>query len=330
MSTVRSKIKKKRSRNVKALCVALNVLLALIGTAAIVVGLWIWFTVYNDPSGNKVLVFVDDTFWITNFLFVGIGAFIVIMTFIGFFGLFREHKCSVLVYFFLLLLIFITAIAFTTMAFVFFFQLKRDLSLELTSGVLQYYGTNGKDDVTEALDTIQIRFDCCGESSYSEWIRSEWYENEKMRYFTDDERKPYPRSCCTVHPDVSRTSSDTGTVPRLWNATACYSNATSKYINGRGCFDVVYEWIYPYVLLFGGAGAFLLLMLLADLLGYIFLLRKVDFDDDEAEEYGDRGSSRHVDRQLPPLDDDYADNINMEHMRKSAVPAIDFTMARKW
>ncbi|XP_077994778.1 tetraspanin-11-like [Glandiceps talaboti] len=323
MSTVRAKIKKRRNRHYKTICAVCNTLLVILGVASMAIGLWIWFSVYNDPSGHHAFLFVQDTFWIANFLSIGIGTYIIIMACIGFFGIYRESKCSILVYFLLLLLVLIFAIAFTTMAFVFFFQLERDLSLSLGGGILRYYGVNGRNDKTIAIDNIQINFECCGDSSHSEWLQSEWYRLEDVKYFPGETRKPYPQSCCTIDPSVSRTMKN-DVMPKLWNETSCYMTPTNKYMNQRGCFAVVHKWIYPYVLVFGGIGALTLLMLLADLLGYIVLLRNVDFDyyDDDASSKND------IDRELPPLDD--ADqHINLA-MRKSAVPPIDFTTARKW
>ncbi|XP_006813051.1 CD151 antigen-like [Saccoglossus kowalevskii] len=326
MSTLQNKIRKRRRSRIKSICTVCKLFLLVVGITAVFVGIFSWVAVYNHAVSKEVFIFVSDTLLVATYALIGMGAYIIGMTIIGVYGVWKNSKCALFTNFFLILLVLIISIAFTTMAIVFVFQMKRDLTLTLRGSILQSYGTNGEDKVTLAIDKLQVYFQCCGEFNYTQWLYSQWYEDEKIKYYSSEERKHYPKSCCTVDPEEIRMISNDGISPRLVNESACYVDIPNKFMNNKGCFGIIYEWLYPYILIFGGIGGVIIIILLADLLGFIILVRYLDFDAKDYNKDKDTDKMRHVDMELPPLEN-YND-MSMD-IRKSAVPDIDFTMARK-
>lgn len=207
-----------------------NFIIMVGGLAILGIGIW---TLTDKPYVEKLLgtqLYVSSAA-----IVVAMGAIITLISFMGCCGALKEVKCLLMMFFIILLLIFIILLVGTILGFV----LKDKLEGYVTEGLqksLVLYG-DGKTEnkpITEAWDSMQSEFKCCGVHNKTDWKNNPNYK-DKLHV---------PVSCCTDLNPCPTASAET-----------------------RGCYDKVFDFIKQHATLIAGIGIALVLVLI---LGMIF------------------------------------------------------------
>jgi len=198
----------------KFLLVTVNILLLLMGLVLLGIGIF----AYQDGKTLSQLVdsgstaigsdFTINLYGVAAIAIMVISGIIVIVSFFGCCGAWKENRCLLFFNYVCILVPFIGVIAGATIAFTQSIDIIRN---PMISSLSQYNVnasavTEENKAVTEAWDNIQEQFTCCGVDDYSDWT-NKTYNTE----FPTKEKYLVPPSCCTkydnqedcrIHPDV--------------------------------------------------------------------------------------------------------------------------------
>ncbi|EDV58307.1 CD63 antigen [Drosophila erecta] len=177
-------------------------------------------------TGYKLFL-AGKFFSIPTFLIV-IGAFIILISFFGCWGALKENYCLVLSFSVMLAIIFILELAAGISGYVLRNDASDLIKTSLTSSLSEYNADN-HNAITKLWDDIQGDFDCCGVTTYKDWVVT--FPNEDL-----------PMSCCTI---------PVGTVGTF----TC--NATEEVDPNRhkdGCLDGFSAYISAHAVSLGAAG----------------------------------------------------------------------------
>ncbi|XP_060039803.1 tetraspanin-4 isoform X3 [Erinaceus europaeus] len=131
------------------------------------------------------------------------GALVMAIGFVGCVGAIQEHKCLLLSFFLLLLLVFLLEATATILFFTYTEQIDRYAQQDLKQG-LHLYGSAGNVGLTNAWSIIQTDFRCCGVSNYTDWFAV--YNASRV-----------PDSCCLEFSDGCGLHA-----PGTWWKAPCY------------------------------------------------------------------------------------------------------------
>lgn len=183
---------------VKYLMFAFNLLFWLGGCGILGVGIWLAATQGNFATLSSSFPSLSAA----NLLMVT-GAFVMAIGFVGCVGAIQEHKCLLLSFFVLLLLVFLLEATVTILFFTYTEQIDRYAQQDLKQG-LHLYGSAGNVGLTNAWSIIQTDFRCCGVSNYTDWF--EVYNATRV-----------PDSCCLEFSDGCGLHA-----PGTWWKAPCY------------------------------------------------------------------------------------------------------------
>ncbi|XP_060710935.1 tetraspanin-1-like [Hemiscyllium ocellatum] len=122
------------------------------------------------------------------YLCIAIGAFLVLIGFLGCYGAVKENKCMLMIFFIIVLLIFIAQIAgavvilaFSGLADIFITYIR----IWAVKSIKDEYGDSS--DITTLWDTVMNEFKCCGFNDFDDFTNSPFYNNSLNKY---------PKHCC--------------------------------------------------------------------------------------------------------------------------------------
>jgi len=224
---------------VKYLLFATNFAIFIIG--CVVLGIGIYALVDGaalvdlvNQSGVDVTIQVYTSAAI---ILIVVAVFVVILTFFGCCGAIKESKCMLGTYFTLILVMFIIMIVGAVLGYSQSMDKIED-ALDKSMKKFRDNTDNIKDDekvVTEAWNTIQTDFTCCGvrfNSTYNSWtVLSDQYPT------TEDDYK-VPLSCCsnfnsTVDPKDCRTN------PSKYNLDGCFDKLEDTFEDNKSKILIV-------------------------------------------------------------------------------------------
>jgi len=114
-------------------------------------------------------------------LMIVAGIFVMFIGFVGCCGAHKEHKCLLMMYVVLLLLIFAMEIAAGIMAY----RKKDDVQAELTKNIREVVDNDYNKNLnpaqmllTQTIDWFQQNVKCCGALSANDWTTSSWFSME--------------------------------------------------------------------------------------------------------------------------------------------------------
>lgn len=171
------------------------------------------------------------------FILIAAAFLIFLMGVIGICGLFSENKCLLSMYFTLLGSLFCLEIAGIVLAFVYRDNVNGFVK-NLFDDALRGYGTMNGTRLTQNFDFIQYKFQCCGESNYTDWKHTWWYAHSNERAGSE-----VPQSCCANFVMSVEELSDMKSVSSRINGPYC--TATSPVptkldaYNQQGCFELL-------------------------------------------------------------------------------------------
>ncbi|MEE6482617.1 hypothetical protein FKM82_013297 [Ascaphus truei] len=149
------------------------------------------------------------------------GSVIMVVGFIGCLGAVTEHRCLLLTFFVVLLIIFLLEMIGMVLFFTYKDEFHSYAQEDLKKG-LKLYKTDGNLGLTNAWDIVQTQFRCCGVKNYTDWLN--------VRNSTT-----VPQSCCMEHSAVCQST------PSTWWQEPCYMKVqewVGKNISSVGIFGV--------------------------------------------------------------------------------------------
>ncbi|XP_065646916.1 tetraspanin-4-like [Hydra vulgaris] len=227
---------------VKYLMFIFNFLFLIMG--AVLLGVGIWLKVDKSYSDIADQFFSQYSFLTASNIAIGVGVFIVFISFLGCCGAVKEIRSMLFGFFILMLLIFIAEIVVAAFAYSKRNDIKADMQNDFKKAILQDYGTPNNGIVNTTIDTFQKTFMCCGYDSYIDYYNSIYTKNSGT----------LPSSCC-----VKDTSDPCPT-------------SNPKYLSvyyQKGCFEQVVQFIKKNLLLIGGLS---IAFAVIQILGMVFSL----------------------------------------------------------
>ncbi|XP_072172240.1 CD151 antigen-like [Diadema setosum] len=241
-------------------------------TGVAVLGIGIWVSV--DRGTLEFLnLFEDPLFKIMGYSMIGIGGFVTLLGFIGCFGACHEHKWMVWLYFVIVLLLLLVEVVATSLLVAFRTEVETFVNSKLGETIKTQYDEENRKGTTGAIDVMQNMLQCCGNTNYTDWQDSLWYENENPENVTAV--KYVPQSCCKSTEDN-----------KLRDRAQCQEDdsAVNSERFSTGCFHAMYSRLLEYVWVVGGVGIGVAVLQLLLLVLAVVLLRNVIDDDEEYEE----------------------------------------------
>ncbi|XP_071809200.1 tetraspanin-18-like [Asterias amurensis] len=248
-----------------------NLFLMIIASAAIGVSVWIFITIWQHPAREGALHIVGIYYYVCNIVPAGVGIIVLLIGFIGVCGLCSMHRCTLLWYFSLIIVAFVLTIGGGIFNFIFYFQLQGNIASSLLTNVKEEYGLYGFEELTQSINSVQIQFECCGSTSYTEWITSEWHRIEGLSHFRDRDVPTIPPSCCTM-------TSDNMNAPMPMNLSLCsHRDLTypNEYMHSQNCSELLYKWLELFTLILAIACAALFLAELMTVVALAVLFRRL-------------------------------------------------------
>uniref|UniRef100_A0A6B2EID3 Tetraspanin n=1 Tax=Phlebotomus kandelakii TaxID=1109342 RepID=A0A6B2EID3_9DIPT len=214
---------------IKYLVVLVNLLFWLVGLATVVLAIWM----LTDPTFLISMTQDENHYYIGLYIFLAIGALMLIVAFLGCCGAFKESQCMLVSFFCCLLVILVAEVA----AGVWAFQNKQELSKMVQASVKhtvkEEYGViNSR---TIAFDAIQKHFECCGAGGPHDWASSRFNTKTKdgaqILDFKISSLNPVytiPETCC---------QKNVGKVVCEGSTKAGLTALINPAINSEGCVD---------------------------------------------------------------------------------------------
>ncbi|XP_067416483.1 tetraspanin-16 isoform X2 [Emydura macquarii macquarii] len=172
----------------KMMMFVFNGIIFLGGLAVLGIGIWVKvdggsFVQILGAAAPQLMQLVN-----VGYLCIAIGAFLLLMGFLGCCGAAKESKCMLLLFFVIILILFIAEVAgavvvlaFSSVADIFVEHLKS----WAVKNLKEDYGR--QDDMTVIWDTTMKELKCCGFNSYQDFNNS---------YFHQTHGQTYPAGCC--------------------------------------------------------------------------------------------------------------------------------------
>ncbi|XP_060725462.1 CD82 molecule a [Tachysurus vachellii] len=201
-----------------------NFLFFIFGALIMGFGLWI---LLDSQSFIAVLQDSSTELKVGTCIVIGVGAFTMLMGFLGCLGAIYEIRCLLGLYFTLLFLILIAQVVAAVLIYFQQEELRTKTSEIVTKIVAKYQGQNKTAEHT--WDYIQRTMNCCGWTGSSDW--------DKNPVIANSSQKLYPCSCRNASIAGETTDRDRGfcvTKPDEW-LTITYD---------KGCMYNVESWLF--------------------------------------------------------------------------------------
>lgn len=184
------------------------------------------------------------------YILIAAGAFMFIVSFLGYCGALRESRCLLTCYGVFLIIILLMEITAGSLAAAYKNEAERETRGFLKSSINKYYAAKEKDAVTVMWDYIMASMKCCGVDSYEDFRESKkWTEGNKT----------VPEACCVLEGNIAKFE------PKFKNCPHKPSDTNSYW--QKGCYTAFVELIVENINIVIGIGIGLGLV---QLLGIIF------------------------------------------------------------
>lgn len=139
-----------------------NLLIFIGGLAMVGIGVW----ALKSTDSFQQMITDDPGLMNAVYFIIAAGAFLVVIGFFGCCGAIKENKCMLGIFFFMVFIIFVVEIVGGVLAFTKLPETERIIK----ESMKQYEGDSPQDKtITEAWDTVQKEFQCCGYESAADW-----------------------------------------------------------------------------------------------------------------------------------------------------------------
>ncbi|KAJ3641157.1 hypothetical protein Zmor_027674 [Zophobas morio] len=222
-----------------------NFVIFLAGSAVLAVGIWLAVD-KNSFIGLSKIVPNDNVQQFTqpavieqgSYILIGVGAFMFVVSFLGYCGALRESQCLLTTYGICLLIIIVVEITVGCLTVAYKPKAEEETRKVLKSTIEKYYSTpENKDAVTLMWDHLQASLKCCGVNNYTDYESStKWKDSGKV----------IPESCCVLEGDPLKFQ------PKSPECVTKPSEVNSYY--KKGCFNAVIHWLMTHIDIVIGIG----------------------------------------------------------------------------
>ncbi|XP_068097473.1 tetraspanin-4-like isoform X1 [Hyperolius riggenbachi] len=195
-----------------------------------ILGVGVWLAVTQGKFATLSISFPSLS---AASLFMVTGSVIMVVGFIGCLGAVTEHRCLLLSFFVVLLIIFLLEIISLILFFAYNDNFHSYAQDDLKKG-LKLYQSKDNLGLTNAWDIVQTEFRCCGVKNKTDWL--------EVRNTTI-----VPHSCCMEH------------------SATCQSNPSTWW--QEPCYEKVKKWVQSNI---SSVGIFGICILIVQVFGLIF------------------------------------------------------------
>ncbi|XP_022318035.2 tetraspanin-18B-like isoform X3 [Crassostrea virginica] len=272
-----------------------NVVVLIMGCGLLGVGIWLLVT---DFSAREITVIINsDMFEIGTYMILAGGGLVALLAFCGCCGTMREDKCILGFYGVVLAMVFLALLAGGAMAFLFREKISEDIKTKLESTLQTQYGQDVRGNttnrlITDAWDSMQRKFECCGPYSLDEdgedlrGAKSWDFYKSTHWYMTKSQKYPMvPESCCIEGADKQKCQGQTIIIKGPPNYGP--SNLPKKFeshLHTEGCYEKVKMYLTEYSLILGGVAFGVPLFLIVGSIIAFCLCAKVKKSDTSFDE----------------------------------------------
>ena len=174
----------------------INLVFWAVGLAAVVVSVWL----LTDQTLLMSLVQEQHNFYDGLYILLCAGVIMLIVTFLGCCGAFRESQCMLVAFFSCLLVVIVAQIAAGAWLYSNSYRLEELVKSSVINTVKNKYGDDTS--YTEAMDTFQSDLGCCGANGPADWTGSKYATRDPSipvsLTVSGDVNNMYkvPESCC--------------------------------------------------------------------------------------------------------------------------------------
>lgn len=181
---------------VKYLLILINIVFWAAGITAFI----LFGRMVTDPSFLISLTQDENHYYIGLYIFVVVAALTLIIAFLGCCGALKESQCMLTTFFCFLLLVLVAEIATGAWAFHNRGKLRSMVETSVKYTIQNEYGHI--EAKTQAFDTFQTHFQCCGAGGPNDWVTSRFNANSPANAQVTSPSRVFniPKSCCK--PDI--------------------------------------------------------------------------------------------------------------------------------
>jgi len=205
---------------------------------AVILGVGIWVRVDPKVADYVGLTVDKGSYEAATILLIAVGAFILLVGFLGCCGACQESTCMLCLFAGLMIVIVLLQVIAAILAVVFQSQVEKELKENLTKDMKERVGNDPTDPITQAVNRMQLEFKCCGTVNYKDYG-----EYSNIYNTTMPDGKLVPKSCC------KKADAKDG-VPELSNpdwatcsAEAEKTNPSVDILFQTGCYDSLVGWL---------------------------------------------------------------------------------------
>lgn len=272
----------------KIILIIVNIIFLLTGLAVLGVGIWMLV----DQDVLKLVDFIvpneSGLFHAAAILLIALGAFVVIVSILGFVGACIEHRKVLTAYIVLVVIVFAGQVACGIVAIIYKDEIRQNVDRSLIDSIQEvtnwvsddddrYYHDGG--DKCEATshgaiwDYVQVKFNCCGVynaplSGYEDTHVHEFCQSLNLKNISR------PVTCCEQTSDLDLSDLKTDDQHELKKSFDCTQYKT------QGCSNAVVEWIETYAPVLIGMGLGVGMFELFVILFALCLCQHVTYKDD--------------------------------------------------
>jgi CD81 antigen len=213
---------------VKYLLIFINILFWTAGIAAFV----LFGRLVTDPTFLISLTQDENHYYIGLYIFVVVAALTLIIAFLGCCGALKESQCMLTTFFCFLLLVLVAEIATGVWAYHNRAKLDSMVRSSVKYTIQHEYGQT--ESKTQAFDTFQSHFGCCGANGPNDWTSTKFNANApglNVQVTSPSRVFNIPASCCK--PDISAAQCDKA---RKIDVGVTKVPETAELYN-KGCMD---------------------------------------------------------------------------------------------
>ncbi|KAM9220174.1 CD82 antigen isoform 1-T3 [Dugong dugon] len=206
-----------------------NLLFFILG--AVILGFGVWILV-DKSSFISVLQTSYNSLRVGSYVFMSVGAFTMLMSFLGCIGAVNEVRCLLGVYFAFLLLILIAQVAAGTLFYFKIGKVKQEMG-NIVMELIRNYNSSQNNSAQNTWDYVQAQVQCCGWVSFQNWT-----ENAELMSSTNI---TYPCSCKEKKQENDRPVM--GFCQQPSNNTVISNNPEYWPVYKEGCMKKVQAWL---------------------------------------------------------------------------------------
>uniref|UniRef100_A0AAG5D231 Tetraspanin n=2 Tax=Anopheles atroparvus TaxID=41427 RepID=A0AAG5D231_ANOAO len=162
----------------------------------VIVGVTLWTVFWKH---QYISLLSTTNYAIGTYALLAAGLLAVVGGVLGCCGVCHEHRGILLMYTFILLFVFLLEAIVGGLAYLYETQIEAELQHSLNSTFVEHYGVSERQ--TQAIDSMQQEFSCCGAVRFEDWRNSVWLRSRRKDLIRPTEGRLVPDSCCvTVSP----------------------------------------------------------------------------------------------------------------------------------